>query len=296
MTFQERTIQNPFRLFVAISVLFHLSLMTLLVIRWPISHAVSRPKPIFVSVIDPTELLQIPIGKETILPPKPKDLPKGDLTTLPRSMAVPQPGRSPSKLSLEPTSKPLSGPSPKLSSEHSLEPAPGPPRSNSSQSAVPELAAPGGQSSTQTALTPMPKQSVPGLPFADQKDLDKIAKVFTEKETPKRDAISINTDELRYLSYMLRLKQRIELIWQYPPEAIAAGLQGDLLLNFTIRQDGQITEVSLIRSSGYRVLDEEAIKAVRAAAPYAPLPESWHQERITITGNFIYYGSLRAIQ
>ncbi len=142
----------------------------------------------------------------------------------------------------------------------------------------------------------MPKLSVPGLPFADQKELDKLAKVFTEKEMPKRDSISINTDDLRYLSYMLKLKQRIELIWQYPPEAIAAGLQGDLLLNFTIRQDGKLTDVILIRSSGYRVLDEEAIQAVRAAAPYAPLPESWHQDRITITGNFIYYGSLRAIQ
>jgi len=272
--------------------------MILLAIRWPILHAVSHPKPIFVSVIDPAELSEIPIGKETILPPKPKELPKGDLTALPRSLAVPQPGQLRSMPSGQPkTSKSSPSAVPELSdtrpSTSALLPdarlSEKPPRetalSESSSSSIP-----------QPSLTPIPKQSVPGLPFADQKELDKLAKVFTEKEMPKRDTISINTDDLRYLSYMLRLKQRIELIWKYPPEAIVAGLQGNLLLNFTIRQDGQLTDVSLLRSSGYRVLDEEAIQAVREAAPYSPLPESWHQDRITITGNFIYYGSLRAIQ
>jgi protein TonB len=150
--------------------------------------------------------------------------------------------------------------------------------------------------SPQSSLVPVPKQSIPGLPFADQRDLDKLAKLFTDKEMPKRDSISINTDDLRYLTYMLGLKRRIELIWQYPPQAAASGLQGGLLLNFTIRQDGQLTDVTLIQSSGYRVLDEEALRAVKAAAPYAPLPEAWHQDRITITGNFVYYGSLLAIQ
>jgi hypothetical protein len=79
-------------------------------------------------------------------------------------------------------------------------------------------------------LTPIPKQSVPGLPFTDQKELDKLAKVFTEKELPKRDAISINTDDLRYLTYMLGLKRRIEFILQYPPRG-RRRYSGELLLS-----------------------------------------------------------------
>ena len=149
---------------------------------------------------------------------------------------------------------------------------------------------------TAPELAPLPKQSIPSFPFVDQKELDKLYKVFTEKEMPKRDRIAINTDDRRYLTYMLGLKRRIELIWQYPPQAAASGLQGDLLLNFTICQDGQLADVALVRSSGHRILDEAAIHAVRSASPYAPLPESWHQDRITITGSFIYYGSHRDIQ
>ena len=317
MTFREKTIENRFRLFMALSVLFHLSLMALLAIRWPGLNAASHSKPMFVSVIDPTELSEVPIGTKTILPPKPKDLPKGNPTTLPRSTIVPQ--RSPS--ASRPASKQLSEPEkpnltrpnvsefadslpktfpeplrdPQSSKAPSGEAIPSEPGSLSDLPIAPraELQTP---AAPQSSLVPLPKQSIPGLPFADLKDLDKQAKLYTDQEMPKRDAISINTDDLRYLTYMLGLKRRIELIWQYPPHAAALGQQGGLLLNFTIRQDGQLADVTLIQSSGYRALDEEAIRAVKAASPYAPLPLSWHQERISITGNFVYYGSALAIQ
>jgi hypothetical protein len=35
MAFQEKILQNPFRLFVVLSILFHLFLMALLAVRWP---------------------------------------------------------------------------------------------------------------------------------------------------------------------------------------------------------------------------------------------------------------------
>ncbi|HXC61713.1 MAG TPA: TonB family protein [Nitrospiria bacterium] len=299
MIFRERTIRNSFWLFAAISVLFHLSLMSLLALRWPASQAVSHPKPMFVSVIDPAELFKIPTGKETVLPQKPKDLPKGDLTALPRGMTAPQPSQLQSNPSSQSkTSKSSPSAVPELSDTRPSTTAPLP---DAQPSEKPPREAASSESSSasvpQPSLTPIPKQSVPGLPFADQKELDQLAKVFTEKEMPKRDTIAINTDDLRYLTYMLGLKRRIEFVWEYPAAAIAAGIQGELLLNFTIRKDGQLTDVSLVRSSGYHVLDEEAIQALKSASPYAPLPESWHQDRITITGNFIYYGeSRRSIQ
>jgi protein TonB len=312
MAFQEKILQNPFRLFVVLSILFHLFLMALLAVRWPkVGQTMSRTNPMFVRVIDPAELFKVPVEKETILPPKPKDIPKGDLAVPPPSAVAPRVSRpnqlrSP-KPSVQPKAASKSIPSklPELSEANpsistpapAPSPAPSPgtqPSETQSQETAPSESA--AASTPQESLTPIPKQSVPGLPFTDQKELDKLAKVFTEKELPKRDAISINTDDLRYLTYMLGLKRRIEFIWQYPPAAVAAGIQGELLLSFTIRQDGQLADVALVRSSGHRILDDEAIQAVRSASPYAPLPESWHQDRITITGSFIYYGSARAIQ
>src|SRR5262245_39491674 len=96
MTFQDKILQNPFRLFVILSVLFHLCLMTLLAVRWPkTAQTLSRSNPMFVKVIDPAELFQLPVQKETVLPPKPKDITRGDLAAPPpRPALVPRPNVS----------------------------------------------------------------------------------------------------------------------------------------------------------------------------------------------------------
>ncbi len=39
-----------------------------------------------------------------------------------------------------------------------------------------------------------------------------------------------------------------------------------------IRPDGSLADVALLRSSGHKVLDEAAIRIVRLAAPFAPVP------------------------
>jgi protein TonB len=46
--------------------------------------------------------------------------------------------------------------------------------------------------------------------------------------------------------------------------------------------------VRLINSSGYNVLDEAALQAVKSAAPYYPFPVTIDREILPILANFIY--------
>lgn len=86
--------------------------------------------------------------------------------------------------------------------------------------------------------------------------------------------ISLNTNDPVYVTYFTKIKQLIESRWEYPEIALRYGLQGRLSLQFTIGANGQLEQVRMIRSSGSQVLDEEAVRAVRAAAPFPPIP-SW---------------------
>jgi TonB family protein len=130
---------------------------------------------------------------------------------------------------------------------------------------------------------------LPGLPFADSKSLDRLAKVFSDREqAPPKDAVSINTDELKYYSYMLKVKSKIEYIWRYPMAAAERRMEGDLFLNFTIHRDGRVSDIAIISSSGYELLDREAVRALTEASPFAPLPDAWNEDHITITGHFLY--------
>ncbi len=84
------------------------------------------------------------------------------------------------------------------------------------------------------------------------------------------------------------LKEKIESIWQYPIEAARRGIYGDLRIRFSITRNGKLGYVRLIRTSGYKELDEAAMKALKDAEPYWPLPEDWQGDSLTITGHFIY--------
>ncbi len=105
-----------------------------------------------------------------------------------------------------------------------------------------------------------------------------------EKDSP----VTFDTKEYRFAGYMTRLREKIESIWVYPPEAAQRGIYGDLKIQFTIRKDGRLGEIRLVRTSGYKMLDDAAIKALKDGEAYWPLPEEWHMDSYTILGHFVY--------
>lgn len=101
--------------------------------------------------------------------------------------------------------------------------------------------------------------------------------------------ISLDSQDSRFASYLLGVKRRIENIWDYPPEA--RGLTGNLVVTFGITRDGRLSDLQLIETSGIAPLDNEAIRAIREAAPFAPFPERMKYERLNIRAAFYYYAS-----
>jgi periplasmic protein TonB len=101
-------------------------------------------------------------------------------------------------------------------------------------------------------------------------------------------AIPLNTSDVRYASYTQTVKQWIESRWEYPDLAKQYGLQGRVVVEFTIRQNGHVEFLSLIRSSGSKLLDEEAVRAIKAAVPFKPFPRSIQETSLRIIAGFIY--------
>lgn len=113
-----------------------------------------------------------------------------------------------------------------------------------------------------------------------------------EAEAPKGEVgktLSLNTSELKYQKYLMDMKRKIEFHWEYPQLAARNGWQGSLKVNFKINRDGTVSDVALERSSGYPMLDDAAITAVRLSAPFPPFPANFTIEDISIKGQFTYH-------
>lgn len=107
----------------------------------------------------------------------------------------------------------------------------------------------------------------------------------------KEETVDLSTTEFKYLSYFIKMKRQIESVWTYPRASAQRGEYGTLFLVFTIKSDGYLEGVQLITSSGYARLDNEAVRAINAAAPFAPFPASWvGLEKLNIRATFEYTG------
>ena len=105
----------------------------------------------------------------------------------------------------------------------------------------------------------------------------------------------LNAPEIQYISYFASIKRKIELVWQYPYEAAVAGIEGELTVDFVIARSGKLESVALVRGSGHKMLDDEAVRSIRIAAPFDPIPAEYKIPSLQIRGRFLYIhgGALR---
>ncbi|MBI5970527.1 MAG: energy transducer TonB [Deltaproteobacteria bacterium] len=126
--------------------------------------------------------------------------------------------------------------------------------------------------------------------FPSEERLGELERRY-EAEAPAGEqgkTLSLNTSELRYQKYLINMKNRIELKWEYPFAASRNGWQGNLQIDFTINKDGTVADIKLVKSSNYPVLDDAAITALRLASPFPPFPAGFSVEEINIKGQFSY--------
>ncbi len=112
--------------------------------------------------------------------------------------------------------------------------------------------------------------------------------VEEKEELDDDEPISLDTKEAKYVSYFSRIKQQIQRVWVYPSQGIKRTLSGELTLKFEISKDGNLLSLRLINSSGSNILDANAVKAVRGAAPYYPFPITITKKRLSILATFVY--------
>lgn len=120
--------------------------------------------------------------------------------------------------------------------------------------------------------------------------LEELARRY-EADAPKAErgkTLQLNTSELRYQSYIIGMKNKIYLYWVYPDAAIRNGWQGKVQIRFSIASDGSLFDTAVVKSSGYPALDDAAVTALKLGAPFAPFPENFGIENLSINGQFEY--------
>ncbi|HEU0283490.1 MAG TPA: TonB family protein [Gallionella sp.] len=94
------------------------------------------------------------------------------------------------------------------------------------------------------------------------------------QKIPRRKFIGARTQEYRFAQYIEDWRIKVERIGNlnYPEQARQQRIFGSLRLSVSINADGSLGPVEVSKPSGNRILDAAAMRIVKLAAPYAPLP------------------------
>ncbi len=117
------------------------------------------------------------------------------------------------------------------------------------------------------------------------------------QKLPRRKFIGARTQEYRFAQYIEDWRVKVERIGNlnYPEQARRQQIYGKLQLSVSIRADGSLENIEVSKSSGQRILDAAAMRIVKLAGPYSPLPPSITKDTdiLTITRTWTFTSSDR---
>ncbi|MCG6933109.1 MAG: energy transducer TonB [Gallionella sp.] len=117
------------------------------------------------------------------------------------------------------------------------------------------------------------------------------------QKLPRRKFIGARTQEYRFAQYIEDWRIKVERIGNlnYPEQARRQHIFGKLQLSVSIRADGSVESIEVSRSSGKPILDAAAVRIVKLAAPFSPLPPSITRDTdiLTITRTWSFTSSDR---
>ncbi len=144
------------------------------------------------------------------------------------------------------------------------------------------------EKNTQTSTSPFPS-------VAPRHNLNKkifsasqssIQKTLKGKSSPasvsKNQSLSNQIANSSLKNYLNTIRRRIEARKNYPFMARRMGIEGRVITEFTIDKNGGLLGLKIKRTSGYTILDQAAINAIKDAAPFPPLPHNISKVKITI--------------
>jgi len=84
-------------------------------------------------------------------------------------------------------------------------------------------------------------------------------------------------------SWQTELVRRLEQYKRYPSDAQSRGVEGVVMLNFSVDRNGRVLAHEIVRSSGHPELDKEVVSMIERAQPLPPFPPSMTEEKLDLT-------------
>lgn len=105
------------------------------------------------------------------------------------------------------------------------------------------------------------------------------------RANPDRTAAGTGVDAMQdnlWGTYLTSLNRAVDQHWQ----RVSVAATRRTRIQFRVNRQGRLTDLQVLQSSGDTLADQAAIQAIRAAAPFAPLPQNASEEVLIVNFTF----------
>ncbi|MDD2336404.1 MAG: TonB family protein [Geobacteraceae bacterium] len=261
----DKTIEKVFLYFIALSLLLHVIVGTVLYLL-PEEKREVKPKPYMVELTDAPEIKQK--SQQKIQPKRLDEVrrrvareiaPKGD------SYRDQRPSIPPSMPRRPPTDNPR------------VDTVPNPQHS-------PDILAKGAAPDV---------KKFPSLAnlFPSAERMSMLEESYRKKydtEVEEGETHFLNSDDIQFGSFLRRFETAVYGAWKYPAAASQSGIQGVTPVRITFNRKGEIENIQLLQSSGSKILDDEVFRALHALGPIGSFPKHYAKEHFNLIAFFEY--------
>lgn len=143
------------------------------------------------------------------------------------------------------------------------------------------------------ALTPSPRTKPapvpPAIAIPSAMQMPQRAASSAVAAAPSPPPPAPRASSQKPADWQSRVLGRLNAVKAYPASARARRQQGVVLIRFTLDRKGNLLTVALERSSGFALLDREAVALPKRASPLPPPPEDIGGERIELVVPVEFY-------
>jgi periplasmic protein TonB len=109
-----------------------------------------------------------------------------------------------------------------------------------------------------------------------------------DREIEKGETSFLNSDDIRFGSFLRRFETAVYGVWRYPEAALVRGIQGTTPVRITFNRSGEIVNVELLESSGSGILDNEVLRTLKQVGPVGSFPKGYSSDSFKLIAFFQY--------
>ncbi|MEN8007634.1 MAG: energy transducer TonB [Candidatus Krumholzibacteriota bacterium] len=114
-------------------------------------------------------------------------------------------------------------------------------------------------------------------------DFNQVARGKVQAGVAFNGDYSLNTYEWDYAPWMTRFQNELYRHWMAPYAYRIGVISGMTVIKLVIRKDGRVQSMEVLETDGHDSLHDASEAALKAFAPYWPLPEHFPEENLVIT-------------